>query len=313
MDIRSLRYFVQVAELRSFSKAAGAAHVSQPALSRQIRALEDELDGRLFARHARGVALTAKGTRLLDGARLVLSEFDDLSHQGAATPTGHVSIAVSPAIGSVLIPPLVQRFRASYPAVTLQIVQGYSSYVENALLAGQADLAVMSCSSTCSRDIELISLVRQSCVLIGSTKARRAKRRRYAFRELADLPLILPSRANGFRQLFESLAISQGFHPRIEIEIDGMTIIRHLVAMGAGYSVMPSHSVREDVAAGRLFTAPITDPKVERLYVLATHRARPRSAAASLMIEHIREMAHELVETGEWPDAKSLVRRAAPR
>lgn len=306
MDIRTLRYFVHVAELKSFSRAASAARVSQPALSRQIRSLEAELHGPLFARHARGVALTARGTRLLDGARLVLSEFDELSQDDVPVPTGHVAIAVSPAIGSVLVAPLVQRYRQCYPAVTLQVLQGYSSYVEDALLAGHADLAVMSSSSTCSRDIEKVPLVRQSCVLIGP--ARRGEERvSCMFRDLATLPLILPSRANGFRQLIESLAISQGFHLQVEMEVDGMTTIRHLVALGVGYSVIPFHSVRDDVAAGKLFAAPITDPTVERLYVLATQHGRPRSTPASLMIQSICEVAGKLVESGDWPDAVSLL------
>src|ERR1700745_321781 len=132
MNLKQLEYFVQVAELGSFSKAALALAVAEPALSRQVRALETEVRQQLFLRNGRGVALTDAGKRLFDHSiavlQLVTHAREDL---GASRdePVGRVPIGLPPSIGRQLTLPIIDRFKQELPAAKLAVVEGLSSHI----------------------------------------------------------------------------------------------------------------------------------------------------------------------------------------
>src|SRR3954471_24677434 len=132
MDLKQLEYFVHVAELGSFTRAASFLSIAQPALSRQVRSLEVELRQSLFERNGRGVTLTEAGSRLLAHGRGILQQverarLDMEDHRGAAT--GRLVIALPPSVSRTLTSPLVAAFRARFPKATLSVVEGLSTYV----------------------------------------------------------------------------------------------------------------------------------------------------------------------------------------
>ena len=146
MEIRQIKYFLGVAETLNFSKAAVNLNIVQPALSRQVRALEIELRQPLFDRNGRGVTLTPAGARLLAHGRGILQQVErarqDLEeHRGAAA--GLVSIGLPPSISRTLTAPLVEAFRTRFPRATLSMVEGLSTYALEWLAQGRVDCAVV--------------------------------------------------------------------------------------------------------------------------------------------------------------------------
>ena len=132
MELRQLRTFVHVAELGSFSAAAERLHIAQPALSRQIQILEQELGVNLFRRHGRGAVLTEQGQLFLPRATLVLRELERAREELRSDDTdlaGQVSFGMPPTVADVLSTPLIEHFSASHPQVKLRVASGYSGHV----------------------------------------------------------------------------------------------------------------------------------------------------------------------------------------
>lgn len=147
MDVRALRYFVHAARFNSLSKAANHLSVAQPAVSRQIRKLEDELGRQLLIRSPLGAELTDAGTELLERADVILRLVEDakgdlMAHD--ANPGGRVTFAVTPAAGLLLAPPLIEQLRASYPRLKLQIVEGLTQDIQEMLLKDQVDIGLLN-------------------------------------------------------------------------------------------------------------------------------------------------------------------------
>src|SRR5262245_17623921 len=146
MDFKEMRYFAHVARAGSFSRAADELRIAQPALSRQIRKLEDRLGVSLLVRHGRGVRLTSAGALLLEGVEALgdqLNRLDERVRSGGDAAVGHVSLGVPPAAGLLVVPPTVERFAAQWPQVTLHVREGISSSLQEWLLDGRIDIAVL--------------------------------------------------------------------------------------------------------------------------------------------------------------------------
>ena len=145
-DIRKLRSFVHVAWDGSITRAAERLHIAQPALSRQLHKLEEELGVALLVRHGRGVTLTQRGTLLLKRAEALIRQFEEIRHEiltSEGTYTGHVVIGVPPAAGLLIAPAVFKLFRARWPNATLQFREGVSSLLEEWLLDRRLDIAVL--------------------------------------------------------------------------------------------------------------------------------------------------------------------------
>ncbi len=169
MDLKQLAYFVQVAELGSFTRASAILNVAQPALSRQIRQLEVKLRQTLRNRNGRGVTLTEPGKRLLEHGRGILHQVDrareDLEEMRGA-PVGHAAIGVPPTVGRLLSAALVTEFGKHFPKATLGIVEGLSTYVGEWLSSGRIDVGLIY-NPVPSPHIDSWPLVSEPLYLIG--------------------------------------------------------------------------------------------------------------------------------------------------
>ena len=187
MDTRSLRHFQTVAVCGSYSRGAELLHVSQPAVSRTIRKLEDELGTALFKRHGHGVSLTEAGKILLTRSQSILSQLNQTKAEvraGSKSPSGVISFAIAPAAGNVLVPPLIERFSADFPNVTLTVVGGYSANVHEWLVRGRVDLACTH-GPLPQRGFEILPLIDEEVFLIGRKGAFPFRR---GFARPEDLP-----------------------------------------------------------------------------------------------------------------------------
>ena len=296
MELRSIQYFVQVADEGSITRTADKIGIAQPALTRHIKQLEAELGTQLLTRLPRGVRLTTSGRDFLDHARTIMLEVARASEHvrgKAQAPRGRVVMGTSPTLAPLLLPGCVARARQQCPAVTLKVVEGFSPQLLDALLTGRLDLAVMTNPPRTSA-LSLTPLCSEPMVVLSPPGAR-GTRHAFSLAEVSGTPFILTV---GLRTLVEQQLAGFGVGLKGVAEVDSVEAIRRLVISGVGMTIMPVSAFHEDIRAGRLVAYPIEDANLHRILILARPVAEARSAAID-EIEHIvrGEMA-ELLQAG---------------
>jgi LysR family transcriptional regulator, nitrogen assimilation regulatory protein len=253
MDLRQLEYFVRVAELGSFTRAAQQLRIAQPALSRQVRLLEVELRQNLLVRNGRGAVPTEAGALLLEHGRGILHQVqratDDLGRVRGGL-FGRVAVGLPTSVARVLAVPLTREFRARMPQAQIALSEGLSAGLAESLVNGRLDIALLYGAKP-STDIELTPLLDEAVYLVSlaSSPARKAGKasargaQALALKDLAGLPLVIPTKPNALRNLVEAELGALGLVPTIALEIDGVAAILELVADGLGHAVLPQSAV----------------------------------------------------------------------
>ena len=254
MDLKQLEYFVHVAEMGSFTRAASLVRVAQPALSRQVRALEVELRQALFDRNGRGVTLTEAGKRLLAHGRGLLQQAQrarqDLEdHRGAAV--GRLALGVPPSVGRLLTLPLVEVFQRQLPQASITMVEGLSTYVLEWLVQGRIDCAVVY-NVTPAAAIELQPVLQEQLYLVSArTAADRPNIRgdvigkAVTLVDVAKRELVIPSRPHSMRMLLETSLAAAALKPRIGLEIESVPAILDLVERHPMHAVLARAALRD--------------------------------------------------------------------
>jgi DNA-binding transcriptional LysR family regulator len=264
MELRDLRYFVAVAQHRNFSRAAEQLHVSQPALSEQIRKLEDELGAPLFERTSRGAMLTDAGAALLPQARSVLAQADVaaetvrmVAHGVAGTLT--IGLIDSAALG--ILPPLVRRFTARYPNVKLRLRELGTRRQLEAVEAGDIDVGIVG-GPVWHDGIAGQRIATESLLVALPAEHRLAAQKAVRLADLRDDGFITYPADRGAGLLEETLRLCHdaGFDPKIVQEANEMTTICGIVAAGLGVAIVPS-SVSAIATDGVVYHP--TDPRAE--------------------------------------------------
>ena len=277
MDLRSLRYFVQIAELGSITRAAEQLEVAQPALSRQIQGIEDELGSQLLVRLPRGVRLTVAGRQFLDHCRRILRELDHAREElrdRSEVPSGRVILGLSPTVGPLLLPGVIERVRRQCPQITLKIVEWFSTQLYDALLTGRVDVAVLT-NAPPSRALKLTPLISEPIVVLTVPEAR-GTRRFYTLAELSRTPIVT---SEAIRHIVEEHIGRHGWRLNVEAEIDAIEAIRQLLLRGMGPVIMPVSTFHADIEAGRIAAFQIADATVHRMLALAYPTERRLPAA----------------------------------
>ena len=299
MELRVLRYFVSVAEEGSFSKAALRLRVAQPALSQHIRRLEEELGCALLVRTARGISLTDSGVQLLADAKDILSRIDAVQENirgFAATPVGHVNLAMSQSVARVLAVPLYQSVQAALPKVTLRLKDSNTGYIPDMLARRELDLGIVfkapqdpaiGHSVMLFEDLHLIS-------------PPGAPARSISFAEAATLPLFLPGRPHSVRDLIDDYARQCAVTLNVLGEVDGIPQLRDFAAAGLGHTMLSPASVRDDVAVNRVSIRKIVQPAICRPVVIC-HANNLALSRAALAVKGLAiKVAQQLARDGLW-------------
>jgi LysR family nitrogen assimilation transcriptional regulator len=257
VDLKQLDTFVRVAELGSFTRAAGVLRVAQPALSRQVRALEVELRQPLFDRNGRGVTLTEAGKRLLAHGRGILQQVErarqDLEeHRGAAA--GLLSIGLPPSLSRTLTTPLVEAFRARFPRATLSVVEGLSTYTLEWLIQGRIDLALVY-NAVPAAALDLQPVVEEKLYLVSLRQGGSLVGRPVTLAQVAASDLVIPGRPHAIRMQLEAALAELGLKPRVALEVDSVGAILDLVHRHPLCAVLTLNAIvgspREDTLAAR--------------------------------------------------------------
>jgi len=301
LGLRELRYFLSVAQTGNLGRAAQSLNVSQPAISLQLRKLEDGLGTQLLLRHGRGVTLTAAGACLRDRLHTVMqllaSPLDEADTDMAPST---VSLAVPAETGAPLVAPLARMFRARWPDVTLDIREGCSGELEAWLLQRHVDLALLPDPPSLS-ELQTTPVLSETLGVVAPVHSPLGRASdSLTWRELASESLILPGGQHWLRRRLDHAAQRYGVVLRPVLQVDSASLAKSMVRGGLGCTVLPRTAVQDEVARGALAFRPIGQPALSCTYVVGFHRAAANTLVAPLAAMACGAMA-ALSEAGAWP------------
>lgn len=305
MEFRNLELFLNVAATGSFSRAATLAGSTQSSVSKGIAALEAELSTRLFDRTGRGVTLTAAGRALLDRAEALVGEIrtlPDLLAEHGAPPTGLVRLGIQPSASWPLVREVLGAAADRLPQVRLLVSEGTTQQIEQWLVEGRCDLAVLSRMPPAAY-AESRLLFSVALEVVGRAGSADLAGGAVPFSQLARLPLVMASVPNGGRLLLEEQARRRGLHLNVVQEINSFHLTKRLIEAGTRYTVASRPSVEAEIRAGLLSAAPIVRPGIRQTFHLAVAGRRQAPAAvrrvADLVLEQVARLPDvELLEAG---------------
>ena len=287
MNFLQLRYFASVADLKSLTKAAQSLRISQPALTRQVRLLEEDVGTPLFLRHHRGVQLTESGVLLRDRAAIILRLLDEAHSEiskRSLNTSGTIRIGFPPSVGSLLLTAITNEAQSRLPHLTIHLVEGLSHLLQEWLLADRIDLALMTALGANSL-VASQPLYEEDIWLVMKPGRQTRSKKTFTIRDIADHKLIQTNRTNIMRLELDRATSNLGFSPNVIIEADALPVIKNLVKSGAGSHISPYSAVVEDVRRGDLDGGPIKGLSLTR--VIAHRSDRP----VSLMVLNIMKIA----------------------
>jgi LysR family tcuABC transcriptional regulator len=303
MELRQLRYFVKVAEYGSMGRAAADLGVVTSALSQQISRLESELSTRLLIRTSSGVVPTDAGLAFLRQAQLALRHADGAARAAKASRlSGEVNVGLPATTASVLAVPFMQAMRERYPDVRVHLIESLSGYLTAMLNARQLDLAVVFRTETARRWSTLPLIEERLFLIAPQDMPGLPPEGPVRLRDIAKLPLLMPSPSHGLRLQFEASCARLRIEPNLAAEIDGLDVLMDLVRSGFGATIQPGAAtvrLRGEPLAVRL----ITDRHLRRSNLLASVSDDELSPAALAARVLLAQTVETLVRDGAWPGA----------
>jgi DNA-binding transcriptional LysR family regulator len=305
-SLPDLRAFVMVSRLESFAAAAKALHLSQPALSRRIAALEDSVGVRLLDRTTRTVALTALGQRFFDDVSRVLDDLDRSVvslHDVAHLEAGDVTIGCIFSVVHHFLLQAIARFRQMHPRVMIRLVEESGEAVLSSVKSGHADFAI-SYTGTQDPDVEFTPLLKDPFVLACRPEHPLAPRRSIRWEELADHPHALVSHESKLRLLIDQALSGVEGLPRPVCEVRHISTLIGLVETGLAVAVVPQLTLPDSRVS--VVGVPIEDPVVTRTVGLLRRRGRSLSPAA----EAVARILTEAIRERDQSQATRRIKRA---
>ncbi len=303
MDLKQLEYFVRVAELGSFTRAAQALNIAQPALSRQVRLLEVELRQNLLVRNGRGATPTQAGQLLLEHGRGILHQVERAREELGRVRSGlsgRVALGLPPSVARMLTVPLTRAFRQRMPEAQLSISEGLSTAMQENLQNGRLDIAVLYNPNQVA-GIEHTPLVQEELLLVQPRPPGLQEDPPpppIALRDVANLSLVIPTRPNAIRMHVESEMAAIGCRPQIALEIDGVSAILDLVADGAGCAILSRNAVMRSVRPSAFAVRQVSDPALTIQLTTAVSSLRPTTLTQQATLALINEVAQTWLQAG---------------
>jgi LysR family transcriptional regulator, carnitine catabolism transcriptional activator len=281
LGLREVHAFLVLAEQRNFTRAAALCHLSQPAFSALVRALEHTVGARLFDRTTRSVELTAEGRVLIEPARRLLRDADSALadvRDHAARRRGRVAIALLPSLAAGWLPPLLARFHRQHPGIELDVADVLSDACIERVRTGSADFALAS-TRTATPELHTEEFCRDQFHLVCPRDHALAKRRgRIELKDLAPHPIVHLARSSSVRQYVEAALYPMQLHTMMEL--DQLSTVAGMVRAGLGITIVPSLTLFH-FADARLATRPLHAPALVRHVYMVRRADRPLSSAAS--------------------------------
>jgi len=311
MDLRQLKYFVQIVESGSLAKASRQLFIAQPALSQQIAKLEAEVGKPLLIRSAKGVTPTENGAALHHHARFLLRQHDQalsIARQEPGTVHGMVSLGLAATTVCAVGPPFMRRIREKFPGIVLNVVEGMSGHLAQMMRLGQLDLAILF-SRDAVLDLPAEPLVEEELFLLLPSNSNLVPkgRTRITCAEVAKLPLILPTGIHGLRRRITTEFEQRNLPLRVVAEIDSLSLLLTCVKDGMGATIKPMSATLLDGAANKQWRIlGFSDANLKRPNYLYSVDAERLSPAAAAVLSEMRETVKDLVGQGQWSGVSLL-------
>lgn len=313
LDVRQLKALVTVAEVGSVTRAAELLHLVQPAVTRQIRTLEEELGVPLFERTRQGMRPTEAGAIMADRARRALNELERARAEVQPTPgavTGIVTVGLLESTTDLLAEPLVSALARDHPGIELRLMTAYSGHLQQWLDDGDLDLTLLyNLADTPS--LNLRPLVRERLWVVAPPSAGLRGDQPVPLARAAEHPLVMPAAGHALRSLIDGAAGRAAVEMDIAVQTNSMRVQKQLVRAGHGWTILPGLGIAEDVADGTLGAAPLCEPDVWRSIVLGMSRAGRTPPAVEAVARELFHQITSAVDQERWPSAQ-LHTRAAP-
>ncbi|MFB7125226.1 LysR family transcriptional regulator [Kitasatospora sp. NPDC056273] len=305
MQLQQLRYFLAVAETRHFTRAAEAAHVAQPSLSQQIRALERELGAELFHRTRGNIALTDAGDALLPLARRILADTESARlavQETVQLRRGRVRLGAPPSLCTSLVPDVLRVFRDRYPGVALVVREGGSRDLVGWLAAGELDLALTITRPSGEQEpaLAVTELLHEELVLVA---AGRPARRKVRVTELKGRPLVMFREGYDVREATLAACRAAGFEPEFAVEGGEMDAVLGFVRAGIGPAVVPGMVAARSGLAVTAFAGPGLGRTIAVAHGHEVPLTRAAEALRDTLLAHLRDAARD----GELPPGTRLL------
>lgn len=291
MDLRQLRYLVALAEERNFTRAAAREHIAQPALSQQLRRLEDELGLVLVERTTRQMQLTEAGELLVARARRILAEVDaagDELEDIRGIRVGRVRVGAMHTMGPIDVSLPLAIFHRRHPGIELTVREEPSEELATMIRDDALDLAFLSVTERVeSHGLALHQLISEELVVLLPPEHKLARRRRVRMSELRDEEFISYRPGARLRELLFAAGRQAGFEPQVRLESNESQRIRRLVARGMGVAILP----RSDAVSpgAEVALAALTEPPLRRDITLAWRQDKRHSPAVAEFLALVRE------------------------
>ena len=295
MDLKQLRYFLAISELSSLTAAAEKLNVTQPALGQQMRKLEADLGVQLIKRHSRGVQLTEAGQKLKTHAEDIVSRVTQAVvdvRRFSAVPSGTVRLGVTPSLGRVIVPQLLEIAADRFPEVSIQFTQGLTDQLDRLIGKHELDIAVTH-SLIDTETIETLPLYFETIYVIGHMALIGDCEEPMTLAQLVRLPMALDDRNQHLRKIIDRGIADLGLELRDYVEIPAINIRRELVTQGRRCILAPYALFPQELEAGTIVAKRTEIPDLDRVLHLASSRVEKLSPAESA----IRGLMVEIVDS----------------
>ncbi|WP_300656697.1 LysR family transcriptional regulator [Pseudomonas sp.] len=294
MDLATLNAFIAIAELGSFSEAAERLHLTQPAVSKRIASLEQQLNVRLFDRLGREVSLTEAGRALLPRAYQILNVLDDTRRaltNLSGEVSGRLTLATSHHIGLHRLPPLLRAFTRAHPQVKLDIQFLDSEVAYEEVLHGRAELAVITLAPDTREPVHAVAVWDDPLDFVAAPEHPLARSEAISLADVALHPAVFPGGNTFTHHIVRRLFEAQGLTPNIAMSTNYLETIKMMVSIGLAWSVLPRTMLDEQVA--RL---PLPGIQLSRQLGYISHTERTLSNAARAFMQLLDAQRDDLAQ-----------------
>ncbi|MFY9253176.1 MAG: LysR family transcriptional regulator [Fuerstiella sp.] len=288
MELDQLRYFLQIAERGNFTRAAEDLSISQPALSRSIQKLEEELGQPIFERKSRSVSLTDAGTLLQARALQVLSILDDTKAEITDDgESGRVRVGAIPTIAPYFLPEILRRFSTEYPKATIVVQENTTDVLLKSCTQGEIDLAIVALPIP-AKYLEVEELFKEELLLVLPLNHPLADRAKISVSDVEPFPFVLLDEAHCLSGNIASFCRQKSFQPVAVERTSQLTMVQELVSLSHGVSMIPAMARNCDQSDRRTYRS-LVKPKPMRTVAVVWNPYRFESRLLKAFREHLHQ------------------------
>ena len=306
MELRQLRAIIAIADTGSVTKAAECLNVVQPAISRQVRLLEEELGKSIFERTPQGMRLTEEGNLLIQSARRALLAIDQVVseiRQRPSSVSGIVAVGLLPSTCDLIAGDLVTIIKQQYPAVRLRLCTGYAGQLQEWVERDEIDIALLY-DPRDRRTIEVRPLLDEPLFLVGPRDIGITWGEYEPLSTLAGLPLIMPAGSHSVRGIVEQACTSAGISLNIVAEADDTPLTRALLMSEVGYTVLAGIAIADELLGNSVGAVPLGKPILQRRVVVALGNSGRNNESVKCVADVLTGRVKSFVRQGRWPGAR---------